>query len=283
MNILLPWTNGQYSNTSGIPQIDWNNPLTMGLVFYAWDTGDVCVDLVSGGVGTQVARTSMFRSNSAYGGGLNYGSASGLGVSTTFVIPAIVLTAVTSTNYSFMQGIITPVTALSQTSVAFLMGNTAGTEFLGFDNNAAGATWEFQAISGGAPSVGTYTPPTTGNYWTLAYTNSGTAAGTGIFYGSGLQQATATGGATAVAATDLIYVGCDPAAVYGDHSIGQTPFFGIWARALPPDQVLQIHNEPYGFLLPAEAEMPALSTGVVLPDFQSSGFSIFRVRNRTWY
>jgi Concanavalin A-like lectin/glucanases superfamily len=256
---------GQVKPT-GVPRIDWSHPLAQGLVFYGFDTGQgLIIDLVRG---------RAMQSVSASGGPTPALSADQW--STGFLYDA------NHTNYFASDAEIRNLTAAPPWTCACAFNQqTIGVSSIPFcrtANNGVGqpfVNWCFQndalsdnhltfavnsggtfAYIGTAGSGGAAVPPNA-FHTLLGVANSSSSA---TYFVDGVSQGTTTGlSIQSVDTNDAICFGGDSSAsVVHPCPSAFVPYGAFWNRALSASEILQLHLDPYCFLLSAEGEMPAL-------------------------
>ena len=240
---------------NGVPRIDWTHPLARGLIFYAFDTGlGQVVELVSGlpdlGQGSTTQPTNGM---SPFGAGKHFNGPSGF--SSRFALTNIVGSTPTFTvaNASFTQP-----NSNDYCAPFSVQGSNC---YFATEIDYTDSILEFDAAAGEA----VYLRPSfasANKFVSVAGTFTGALA---TFYCQGASVGTSS------SVTSSNQVLDNSAGVgFGDYWLGSSgsasPFgiyglnyYGaIWNRALSAAEILQLHLDPYCFLLPPEQEMPAL-------------------------
>src|ERR1700688_1564995 len=239
---------------SGLPRIDWTHPLAAGLVFYAFDNGYQVVDLVSGTVLTT-------RGNPTYGSGGN----GGLGIKydqtpgTSSYVPASAVPEVQIGNpFSFATSC-----TLTNSGYIFLRGLHGQNENWSIFLHGSQGAANILNNSGGLISLGAYSI-TDGVYSSFCTTLD--VSGNATFYAQGAQSGGTATGLTAgnLNQANYMFLGDYVIASGFDPVEGYVYYGGFWNRDLTSFEALQLHLDPYCFLLPAEGEMPALLAPVPL-------------------
>ena len=245
---------------AGLPQIDWSHPLAEGLVFYALDLGGgIFIDLVSG---VYLTFNGTSQTATLYGGAItNYDTSNGGSV--YLATPAAVKVG---KPFSF--------------ATAFIVRNAAIAQYIYVRQGSGGVLgWLFVLISGTLRAqinnsatdtqVGNAIAPSNNVYHSALCTLN--PAGNAAFFFDGAQQGSTTAITPAgIATADNIIFG-DNILTSKDSPFGGTIHYGaFWNVARPASDALQLHLDPYCFLLPPEAELPVLkgvTTFSVTTDF----------------
>lgn len=110
MSAPIRWHRGQRKPWGSTPRINWDHPLTKGLISYAYDTGSGPVDLVSGGQRTLLSTANPPLSgqfSSKWGSGLRSGAGSGVVGVCTLPANAAVRAVCAAAPYSYSCGFTT--------------------------------------------------------------------------------------------------------------------------------------------------------------------------------
>lgn len=244
----------------GVPRIDWTHPLTQGLLFYGFDTGTgLILDLVSGRVMNTVG-TLVGQKTTSNGTGIAYSTLQ----SNYFNSDTIIQAATAAPPWTCATGFQTS-GALSNNAQIFsrTANNSASQPFANWGFQASGGLGQRGLVNNGG-SLGTTATgavPTTNVFSSLVMVaRSSSTLG---FYQDGAQVgADTTGLSIASANTDdaICFNGNSSASVVNPAN-NVVVFFGMFAaRAWSADEIVQLHRDPYCFLIPAEAEMPAMFT-----------------------
>lgn len=248
------WTPGQIKPT-GIPRIDWSHPLARGLLFYAFDTGmGMRVDLVSG-VLAQKNSTSTVNPTAgatAYGSTIFYQG----GQADAF---ANIGAGITSAIGSIAWALIAPASPSQNATGAFE-----------YDVGAAGFDCEFHNLTSGQLRLSCY-EYTVGGVFFIAPTqvdNTYLSAvetmdgATRTIYGNGVVPATQGTQPCTVNVIGLQTPSNTPSnlaigdyTAYGgapdiDEFTGSVFYWALWNRVLSAQEAMQLHLDPYCFLLP---------------------------------
>lgn len=262
------WTPGQVKPT-GVPRIDWSHPLAQGLLFYGFDTGlGVILDLAGGRPSQQMPSASIKASNSVtpWGSGLNW--TPGSGTDGRFFSSDAAIRAATA-NPPWTAAMAT-VQKATNAQVERPFNRTAG--------NGSGATcnWLFQypasssqlsfyLNSGGtvAGPVGTFSGSLNSLVTAVGVATSGSTAS---FYANGALVGSLTGLTIGSSNTNDAICFSGDSSANSQHAGSGFVFYGaFWNRALSQAEILQLHLDPYCFLVPGEGEMPALPQTAVAP------------------
>lgn len=268
-------TRGQFK-PPGVPRINWQHPLAQGLQFYAFDTGGVYRELVKGRPATLLG-TRPGAALSAYGYATKWTTAGG---SYTWTADTTISTAQTGGSFSWACGCVKD------------SGATLGSNARPFGRTAENgslqpfANWDFEFNNTGLGS-GTQTSvnaniDTAGSVQAIGAANwPGVAAGAfcsllgtmsavtanALFYGQGQQV---LGPQPITAASDntnanIIVSGSSSAAA--SNQFGGWVYYGaFWSRTLGPAEALQLHTNPYQFLIfPQDEVMSQIS--IFIPPF----------------
>jgi hypothetical protein len=248
---------------TGIPRINWRDPITTGLVLYAYDTGTNVVDLVRGRpaylIGSPAASVAT-----QYGQVLSYTGATSYGFTQDTKTQLINLTVAsafvktgTVTNWA------TPFGRTANNNISQPFGNYF------FNVNPAGA--------GQTNIVCLYNSG--GTYNTTAYLNTSApfvlttaaisfdAGLTYKFYLNGTQLDTATTINLQSYNTDADWIisGNSKVSVYTPY-IGYIPYGAVWNRVLAPEEMTRLANDPYSFLTyPMDSIFMAAPFGAIIP------------------
>jgi hypothetical protein len=272
MQLPMRFKRGQFRPWGSIPRIDWSHPLAQELVFYAYDMGNAgWRDLVSGQLASTTNTTPAKYTTNQYGLGTNFNSATaGDGVDQTFWWPnrtdigAYVIAAgadfTIANAVNFLQ---VPSGSgggsLNDYCSIFMITNGSGDEPFGF------ADWGGQfalMVDGNDSNPVSYS---------LNKFQSGVGvqrgAGTGIdVYSNGALVGT-HGAVTSVATSCVPVINSDSSgAVFyvggGVAGLCGYLFYGaFWKRPLTAGEVLQLHEDPYCFLIYPEDEIFAMLVG----------------------
>ncbi len=110
---------GQKKPWGSIPRINWAHPLAANLASYCYDAGGVLIDLVNGGVGSNVTATTAARGVGSFGSGYKYTSGGGA-IKLPFTSRINSITPPASIACSFF------VTAAPASGVFFVLADSAG-------------------------------------------------------------------------------------------------------------------------------------------------------------
>lgn len=269
--ILPRFNSGQTKPWSSIPRINWAHPLAQNLAVYGYDVGGVVIDLVSGGIGTGTTATRANRGAGRFGSGYKYTSGGGgirlpLSSRINSVAPpfsiatAFFVTAAPTNGVWFCMGDTTP------NNPVYLAGDSATTMRCGFANGAADLTFTVSGLTNAYHSqVG------------IGITTSSQAA-----YFDGTSRATGAGDSTSVFPNAAaIFNSFDLDGLSGNTTAGFIYYGALWTRALSDEEVLQLHTDPYCFLIYPEDEIFSEWVGTVIAvaptpvftDFYDGNFS----------
>lgn len=265
---------------SKLPKIDWSHQLANGLLFYGYDTGGLSglsgtsgqnlIDLATGAVLYTAGAPLNYPALQAtpYGVGMVYTS----NVSNNLFCSSQIRAATAAGNYTFACAFIQTGTAPSD-SQPFLRtaGNNSGPVYInwGFDINPSNAGQT--AIRAGVNNNGGYQA-----------TSNATFSGNNAFVSAVGTLAGGAGSSTLTlylnAASAAVSVPTITPASYNTNdnicfgtttSAGtQNPFLGLifygafWSRVLTQAEILQLHLDPYCFLLFDLDELPAVPRAV---------------------
>ena len=245
------WFPGQVK-PNGIPRIDWTHPLANGLLFYAFDTGlGPPIDLAGGNIGvSQGSGSAPTTGVTANGTGLQYNAG------TSYVYTLASLGSQVPTSGTLACAFNTVAAPTGGAGICNLSTSSGSEGYFDFEwNSVGGGGVQSYAAAGGNTFVGaTGASGALNTYISMVETE---VANTAIQYLNGAQSASASAtlpsplinSASQVAIGD--YVGA------GFPYKGFIPYVGVWSRALSAAEVLQLHQDPYCFLLPASV-FPAL-------------------------
>lgn len=262
---------------ASVPRIDWSHPLAAGLDHFIYDAGSAHVDLAAGLLSSAVTNTtSPAIATNKLGPGLKYtGTAGANGWSvlgknghpdytnfgTTIPYSVVAGTILGTTGNSV------PLAAVAMTTATDSTYNTGPALF--YDNG--GSVNRFAWILGNGASQVNYTATAVANVlntWGLI----GTASTTATRYANGIFEANSTGLSAvnsgvvtagkigAFTINNGTPVGNNDSGGLGGQN-GSLPFYAAWNRALTASEFLQIHLDPYCFLIFPEDEMLAERVG----------------------
>lgn len=252
--ILQAWPNQlqipKQVKPQGVPQIDWTHPLTRGLNFYAFDVGNgFYVDLVSGQPGVvQGSGTGPSTAATPNGAGTLWNA----GKSVIFNLPKA---AATSAIGSFAAAGFSGTSGQLSTGLANYTGSGNAYLDMEFRTEVGNNKLEVWGGVGGASRVGLWTTPLVNTYFSIG------AAGDGAnqsAYGNGQSVG------SIASSQSLLVLGTAPQIAIGDYVgggaayAGSAFYVGFWDISLSAQEWMQLHLDPYCFLVPAEPEMMAL-------------------------
>lgn len=250
------WTPGQIKPT-GIPRIDWSHPLAAGLVFYGFDTGlGVIVDLVAGRLANAVTgATKAPLGASAWGAGFAWNNSDG-----RYFNSDAAIRAATAAPPWTMATACSPTSLSTNPNTFGRYANNGGTApFVNWTCPMTATTVGASLCSGGVDTaIGTVASVSAADTFLSAaiVANSSSVAG---LYVNGQQSGSNTTGLNIQSSNTNDPIGFSTASNAGV----KFPFTGLifygafWSRALSATELLQLHLDPYCFLVPAEGEMPA--------------------------
>ncbi|MGC2393841.1 MAG: LamG-like jellyroll fold domain-containing protein [Methylovirgula sp.] len=247
--LLLPTRRGQVK-PPGIPRINWAHPIAQGLILYAYDAGgNGLYDLV-GGIPFMPTGAPP-RGVSALGAGYNFASGKYFSAPSTAIIRSVTAAppwtcACAFPGYSYISGA-TPF---------YRAGNHNSDEpYVNWDfqYDIFSANFGFLLNSGGnVVQVGDNANVAASGFHSLVgVANSGSSAS---FFVDGANNGT-TSGLTIESYNTLddFYLGGDDS---GGDTWGSRVLYGaFWNRALSPAEILQLHLDPYCFLIFPEDEI----------------------------
>jgi hypothetical protein len=260
------WTRNQFK-PSGIPGIDWSHPLTAGLIAYWWDLGNGRhIDLVSGHTTVlDTAAAAQGSASSPVGQGSSFTA-----TSSSTHDPALFPVQSWAFPYSAAVGFYKIGAGAALNSGVFGVIDATGNDgFEFFFNN----TFTFQCSLANQSSPYTFTAASNTFYVAVA---AATAASASSHWINGVAQ---TAGITSTAFTGTS-LGVSFGSINYNVVDGGTPnsivFFGaVWnGRALTASEAALLYNQPYCFLLPPEASMPALAPDVVVVVTSGTSFTV---------
>lgn len=234
----------------GFLRIDWSHPLSNGLMFY-YLPGVTPLDIANKDPGILALSGASFIGSSPEGPSVDCTiNNSGDGILTSTVVPGAASATAMSVyargykvgappnNSSFIAGITFSVNPnnspfvmvglqynLSTIAIRVSYNQAGSLVFLGFNNLLSGSSQQF-SLGGSVVNGGNVK-----SYYNGALDNSAAA---GVFTPS-------SGGAI----------------IGGNDNMQHTVFCG-WNRELTADEMMRIHLDPYGMLVPAEYDLPAL-------------------------
>lgn len=258
MAVLFKLSRGQVK-PQGVPRIDWTHPLAQGLVFYAFDTGTgVVLDLV-GNRPQNFAGTIDPSGATPWGTGKTYGGSGAV-------------------YFNSDADIRNPQTAQFSCACAYVQTGTVAAYTRPFGRTAENGggqpyynwDWEINPVGNGQNIVsfnaaaGSFT--TTRATWTgnannvftslLTTVNAPATTAIGYAQGQSIGQDTTDGASNDNNGDYIIFAA---GTITSPSSFIGSVFYGaLWNRVLTAAEALQLHLDPYCFLIPAEAEMPAL-------------------------
>lgn len=269
------WTPGQVK-PNGVPRIDWTHPLSRGLIAYYWALPpSTYADLVSGQIAANVPATAPTHVVSKYGVGVGHTAVNDSVVSGT---PATIV------NPPNVQSFTAPFSFAGgwwQVG-AFTVGADANNNWVGIQANStngpyfgAGSTSEFQYFSSTADSgITSATIPGANNFYIALGVAASSSASTLYLNGVSIgTSSTATNNSTNTGQW-WQFGQLDP---NGGNPNAHVFFGALWNRALTAQEALQLYLDSYCFLIPPEAEMPAISvisSGAFSMSAQTGFFSL---------
>lgn len=256
MGLIVPsGRKGQAKPYASIPRIDWTHPLSKGLFIYCYDSGGIVTDLVSNKVGKRNG-ANFGVGGSKFGRGVQYPGA-GLEVSTEF--PNSNLAALTNAVHA--TGIFSYATAWYVTALpaafasTFVFGDAVGSGFGIYQG--INSPSEVQLFTNDAQGTGVTTTLNTTNAFHTALAVCPTSA-TQIGYFDGVNVGSGTQ-SNISGETDLepIFGAFQTNATVGDGDgvLGQMYYGAVWNRPLTAREALQLHLDPYCFLIYPEDEL----------------------------
>jgi hypothetical protein len=279
-----------------LPAIDWDHPLSNGLLFYGYDsvatagwndnstggsgTSAPVIDLVTGAVAFRMgtgAFTSPSTVGTPYGPVYQYNTNNGNILNSS----ATVQTATAASNYTF--------------ACAFICTGSVGQYSRPFGRTANNGTsepfmnWDFEINPGGVgqtvicsnvcASASSHKKSTNCNFTTGAYTTATativgtTGSSTLNTYINGALAATDPGTAVAsVNTNDTILFGSSSGASIANPFVGVVFYGAFWNRVLSADEILTLHLDPYCFLL-SDSNIEAV-TQSFFPGVSLSGIGV---------
>lgn len=255
--ILRPFRNGLYIKRqvpNGALAIDWGHPLAQGLIG-AFVPG-VSLGINFAGTidlarrGTPPTYSANF-SSSTQEGSAYYASLAGDGLAA--LAPASWLT---QTQSFYWRGVCSSSTSIGLLGVQYSDPEGAPYWFQGLTHGGGVIRGEWN--SGGGYTAGSGVSEEPGVFRGYGVTFPG-AGGNVLLYKDGVQQTTTAFGASAPtsSATSTIILNSSTADNGRDISSWCNVAYA-WNRALSAAEMAWIDAEPYAFLIPAEAELPAL-------------------------
>lgn len=243
---------GQHRPYNSIPRINWAHPLARGLVFYHYDAGGVDIgDLARNRPMAQITATSLGRASSQWGtaylatssntaDGVKYSSDAALRLAAPFSFAAGFYktgTATEDTANFFWRNVNWAV--CDNTNVGGVTGK-AGIVVVGWTGNFVPAAAE---VNNTYRSIIASVAATSANWWA-----------------NGVAQTPIVGQTYSPTNTgDDISVGTDG---FGPGGFQGSVFWGgTWNRSLTDAEALQLHLDPYCFLIYPEDEMFAMLVG----------------------
>lgn len=268
----LKLPNGQIK-LSGLPRIDYRHALAQGLVFYGFDTGHgKIIDLAQQRKATQLANSTR-PGSSPFGQALSWVNND-----------SIVFTSDAAIENASLSGNFTWACAASRTGTV----NASAVPFGRTANNGAsqpfmnwGFFWDDSGVTGSGQNTvscvydqggflarvgnANFTTAGANTFNTLmgvASGGSGANAATVKFYGNGGLVATDTGVTFGNTNTNdaTIFSGNSAAAVAAQF-FGFVYYGAAWNRALSAAEAVQLHNDPYSFLIFPEDEIVMVGRG----------------------
>lgn len=258
-----------------LPRIDWTHPLANSLLHYGWDTGGLSglgataaqnvIDLVTGWTFYTMGQPLNYpvAQGTPYGVGMVYNS----NISNNLTSTASIQAATAAGNYTFASAFIQTSNPPSD-SQPFVRtaNNNASAPYInwGLDINASGAGTN--QIRAGVNNSGAYasTPNATfggNNTFTTAVGTLAGGAGTSTLtlYLNGAAT-TSVGSITpaSVNTNDVIGYGTTSSAGTQNSFNGLVFYGAFWGRVLSAPETLQLHLDPYCFLLFDLDEIPSV-------------------------
>lgn len=267
---------GQVKPT-GIPNIDWTNPITAGLIFYGFDTGSGIVDLT--GLNPPLSATNtLLGQATAYGTALYHDG----GASPTWT-PGAAVPAAWAGSYTIASAWLPGTMTVNHRVTAFGLAAGAGGQphyngsvyfneteqlsriyqpWIGYSNPGG-----FFFGAWGSPSP----YPSANQYHSLTVTTDNT---TGHVYYDGVQPVGGTGPVVTG------YSASSPFFMFGDANYRGFVFFGaIWNRVLTAAEALSLHENPYSFLLPGNSASASQVLGLARSEAGAILVSAFALQN----
>lgn len=279
MQIPIISRRGQNRPYGSIPRINRAHPLAANLKIYTYDAGGVIIDLVNGCVGSLVSLGGATVSNasSKIGGGIKFTSNGGL--NDEYVVfpqnPAANTFSAANPNYTEIVGTFyTAAPSLAPFNINVVVGicgqnnngATGGAQFVNTPNGASQNT--LAVIWANGATISTYNQTIAQNTF-QTWGTIATGATTATFYANGNFEQNLTGIGSTV--YDLVANGFGGGQLYyaqgggvSSGIAGFVPFFACWDRRLSAAEMLQVHNDPYCFLIYPEDEMFAMLVGVTI-------------------
>jgi len=269
--ILPRFNSGQAKPWSSIPRINWAHPLAQNLVVYGYDAGGVVIDLVNGGVGFTTTATTAGRGSSKFGSGYKYTSGGGA-IRLPFTPRINSVVPPFSIACSFF------VTAVTAGNALFCLADTTASApvYMSFDS----ATTMRAGFVNGADDL-TYTVPSILNsYHSMVGVGASTTSIAAYFDGSS-RATSANNPTSAFPAAAPIFNSFDLDGLNGNTTAGFIYYGALWTRALNDEEILQLHFDPYCFLIYPEDEIfsewvgtiTAVAPTPVFTDFYDGNFS----------
>lgn len=254
---------GQVKPYGSIPRINWGHPLTFGLVTYVYDVGGFCVDLIGGSSGIFATATTVPRAATPFGSGYVYSSTSGA-IQTG--PPALALFANGTNNasvapWSLVAGFFV---TTNPTGVGCIFGlsDTGGNNIFSF-SVATSTTVDFGTSNGIADMNGITVPNFISQYSTLGMTAPTTSSAIGYFNGLNVASQTTSNATTCGAQVPTINTLTQSGLSFNGNYTGSVFYGGAWNRSLSATEMLQMHFDPYSFLVYPEDEVSATLKGAV--------------------
>lgn len=255
----------------GIPRINWSHSLAQGLLFYGFDTGDIIIDLARGLPQQQAPSTTIAPSTefSQYGSGIGWNNSD----SKYFASDSAIRTA-TAGKHSWACAYVQTGTA---GSFARPFGRTAqngGSEpFVNFDfeinrsglgQNIVNAAW-FDGPAGTFDISSDWTGNANNVFVSLAATFTST---TNVdFYAQGQKIGPTTTALGSSDTSDAIIFSGSSSAASSNPFVGNVFYGAFWNRTLTAEECLQLHLDPYCFLVPSALTPPIpLQIGELMHD-----------------
>ena len=256
MQLSVPWRFGQKRPFTSIPRINWAHPLAYKLVFYGYDTGTgLTIDLVRGLRPTLLNSPHPSNRPTPLGSGSLFVNAGG---SYTFPATNFVNNILTDGISSIASGWY--LTALPSNTFAGVFGindsgSTTQSTILLEQTNTADMQWSCN---------NTNATPIRGNTINAFHTfvGSGVSATSQKWYFDGALKQTNALTASVTTATALVCFNSNSSGASGGNTVPGWIYYGaLWDRAITAGEALQLHLDPYCFLIYPEDEMFASLVG----------------------
>jgi len=254
---------GKVKPYGSIPRINWRHPLAKNLAVYGYDVGGTVIDLINGGMGFTTTATAVGRGASRFGSGYKYTNGGGA-VRLPFTPRINSVAPPFSIACSFF------VTSAPASGVFFCLADTSA-----FGQPiycaADSATAMRQGFNNGGADI-TYTASSILNdYHTMI--GVGVSTSSTIAYFDGVSQGTGTTDPTVSFPTAApTFNSFDLDGLSGNTTSGFLYYGALWTRALTASEALQLHLDPYCFLIYPEDEIFSTIVGSVVTAPQTFTF-----------